>query len=67
MRSELTVALEDRIRGEFLEMPGLQLTPTQAARLWALDHHLSQRILDTLTSNGFLARTAEGRYLRNDD
>jgi len=67
MKSELTMALEDRIRGEFLEMPGLRLTPTQAARLWALDHQLSQRILDALTSNGFLARTAEGRYLRNDD
>jgi hypothetical protein len=61
------MALEDRIRGEFMEMPGLRLTSAQAARLWALDRQLSQHLLDTLTSNGFLARTREGRYLRNDD
>ena len=26
-----------RIKAEFLEMPGLQLTPLQAQRLWGLD------------------------------
>ena len=26
--------LVDRVRGEFMEMPGLQLTMAQAARLW---------------------------------
>ena len=60
MRSELTMAARRRIRGEFLEMPGLRLTPAQAARLWALDRQPSERILDGLTSNGFLARNAEG-------
>jgi DNA-binding PadR family transcriptional regulator len=57
-------ALEDRIRGEFLEMPGLQLTPQQASRLWAVDHATSERVLDRLTSNGFLSKTREGAYLR---
>ena len=60
-------ALADRIRGEFLEMPGLRLTPAQASRLWALDHQLSQRILEGLTSDGFLARTREGAYLRSSN
>lgn len=60
-----TVAsLEDRIRGEFLEMPGLRLTPQQASRLWALDPTTSARVLDGLASIGFLARTREGAYLR---
>jgi hypothetical protein len=57
-------ALADRIRGEFLEMPGLRLTPDQAARFWALDRRLSEHILDSLASVGFLARTPKGAYMR---
>jgi hypothetical protein len=57
--------LEERIRGEFLEMPGLRLTPQQAARLWALDRATSELVLDQLASAGFLARTREGAYLRH--
>jgi hypothetical protein len=53
-----------RIRSEFLEMPGLRLTSAQAARLWALDRHVSERLLDSLTMTGFLLRTREGAYLR---
>ena len=53
-----------RIRNEFLEMPGLRLTPAQASRLWALDRHLSLNLLDRLTTIGFLLRTKSGAYLR---
>jgi hypothetical protein len=53
-----------RIRSEFLEMPGLRLTPAQAARLWALDRHTSERLLDGLTLMGFLFKTGEGAYVR---
>jgi hypothetical protein len=53
-----------RIRSEYLEMPGLRLTPAQAARLWALDRQTSQRILDGLTVAGFLFKNKEGAYLR---
>jgi hypothetical protein len=59
-----TARLEDRVRAEFLEMPGLLLTPAQASRLWALDRGTSERILDGLASSGFLARTREGAHLR---
>lgn len=52
-----------RVRSEFLEMPGLQLTPDQAARLWSLDRSTSGRILDGLTSAGFLSRNRNGAYL----
>ena len=53
-----------RVRSEFLEMPGLRLTPAQAARLWALDRSMSEQILNGLASSGFLARTPGGAYLR---
>jgi len=53
-----------RIRGEFLEMPGLRLTPIQAARLWAIDRHMSQRILEGLEMTGFLMKNRDGAFLR---
>ena len=59
------VTLENRVRGEFLEMPGLRLTPQQAARLWAMDRLTSESVLERLASTGFLARTREGAYLRS--
>jgi len=60
----VSATLEERIRGEFLEMPGLRLTAQQASRSWAVDRATSERVLDRLTSTGFLARTREGAYLR---
>jgi uncharacterized membrane protein len=56
-------SLLNRIRGEFLEMPGLRLTPAQAARLWSLDGLSSQALLNDLTTSGFLIKTKEGAYV----
>ena len=56
--------LVHRVRSEFLEMPGLRLTPAQAARLWAVDRQTSERVLDGLTLAGFLLKNREGAYLR---
>jgi DNA-binding IclR family transcriptional regulator len=56
-------AIENRVRSEFLEMPGLCLTAAQASRLWALDRSTSERILKGLVSAGFLACTRRGAYL----
>ena len=53
-----------RIRSEFLEMPGLRLTPARAARLWAIDRQTSERLLDGLTMTGFLLKNREGAYAR---
>jgi predicted transcriptional regulator of viral defense system len=55
--------LEDRVRGEFLEMPGLILTARQASRLWGIDPLTSEWMLDRLVSVGFLTRTRGGAYL----
>jgi DNA-binding MarR family transcriptional regulator len=60
---EAITPLLHRVRSEFLEMPGLRLTPAQAARLWGLDRHTSERILDRLAMAGFLSKNKEGAYL----
>jgi hypothetical protein len=54
------------VRGEYLEIPGLQLTQRQAQRLWGLDEQACESILQTLIDEGFLRRTPEGRYVRTD-
>jgi hypothetical protein len=53
-----------RIRGEFSEMPGLCLTPRQAARLWNVDPSTCAVALDTLVRAGFLSRDPEGSVAR---
>ena len=60
-------AILDRVCGEYLEMPGLRLTPRQAQRLWGLDEQTCTRILDELLQNGFLRVTYDGRYARTLD
>ena len=52
-----------RIRGEYLEMPGLKLTVPQAARLWHLDQPSIEQLLNVLVADGVLRRTAAGAYL----
>jgi mannosyl-3-phosphoglycerate phosphatase family protein len=65
--SDMSIAtLLERVRGEYLEMPGLRLTLAQAARLWSLDGTMCRRVLETLTHERFLAATAAGTYVRAD-
>ena len=61
---EVPAALLMRVRSEFLEMPGLRLTPRQAARLWGLEVALSDRVLAHLAEAGFLLCTRDGAYMR---
>ena len=58
--------LVDRVRNEFIEMPGLQLTLPQAARLWGLDQNASQRVIDALVEGSFLRWTQRGTVIRVD-
>ncbi len=55
-----------RVQGEYLEMPGLSLTPEQARRLWGLDEIACTAILDALVDVRFLRRTAKGCYVRHE-
>jgi DNA-binding IclR family transcriptional regulator len=56
--------LFERVRGEFNEMPGLQLTVSQAARLWGLDPAACQRIIEALVEASFLRWTPAGTIVR---
>jgi len=56
-----------RMRAEYLEMPGLQLTRAQAQRLWGLDADTCLQLLELLTSESFLDRRANGTYARHND
>jgi hypothetical protein len=56
-----------RIRGEYLEMPGLRLTRPQARRLWGLDEHTSDRLLTMLVERKFLTCGPDGAYVRLTD
>jgi hypothetical protein len=55
-----------RIRGEFVEMPGLRLTLAQAQRLWGLDRTLCESLLHALVQASFLRETREGAFMRRD-
>jgi hypothetical protein len=53
-----------RVRGEFLEMPGLRLTQPQARRLWGMDDALCDALLGALVDAKFLFRTRDGAFMR---
>lgn len=59
-------ALHCRVRAEFDEMRGLRLSLPQASRLFDLRGDVCARILDVLAAEGFLKRSADGRYGRRD-
>ena len=50
----------NRVRSEFLEMPGLKLTVWQAQRLWGVDQPTCEAVIERLTEARFLARTRDG-------
>jgi hypothetical protein len=51
---------------EYLEMPGLRLTPEQAQRFWRLDEATCAELLNSLVDISFLRRMRDGRYARAD-
>jgi hypothetical protein len=57
-------SLVERVRGEFIEMPGLQLTVAQAARLWGLDLAACRNVVDVLVESAFLRWTESGKIVR---
>ena len=56
--------LLERVRAEFLEMPGLRLTVAQAGRLCGIRPESVQAILDALVDSKFLCRKSDGVYAR---
>ena len=52
----------NRVRGEFLEMPGLRLRLDQAQRLWGLDGPTCEELLSSLVDTKFLSRRGNDVY-----
>jgi len=57
----------DRLRAEFLEMPGLSLKHDQVQRLCGIEQRICQTVLDALVREGFLCAKPGGRYARCTD
>ena len=55
-----------RIQGEYIEMPGLRLTPAQAQRLWGLDRQVCDQLLQALVQANFLSQTRDGSFVKTD-
>jgi hypothetical protein len=63
---ESTTAIEDWLRliqAEYLEIPGLCLTPLQVQRLWNLDGVTAESLIAALVDARFLRRTDRGAYV----
>jgi hypothetical protein len=54
----------DRIRAEFLEMPGMRLTAEQVQRLCGVNASVCQLVMDTLVAMRFLCVHPDGTYVR---
>jgi hypothetical protein len=63
-RLDLDRIVVARAKAEFDEMPGLRLTPDQAARLWNLNLAQAEFLLTLLVANGVLVRNRSGAYRR---
>lgn len=59
--------LLNRLRGLYLEMPGLVLTMVQAERLCGVDASLCKALLDALVDAHFLRTNADGKYRRTTE
>ena len=57
----------ERIRGEFLEMPGLRLTLEQVQRFCGVERTLCQAVLGALVDAKFLCVKSNGAYARVSD
>jgi hypothetical protein len=66
-RSATSDAMINRVRGEFLEMPGLSLKRDQVQRLCGIERTMCQLVLDTLVDARFLYAKSDGQYARLTD
>ena len=64
MLQGIPIEVLSRIQMEFVEMPGLKLTASQARRLCNLPDDVCEAALDALTCSGFLRQLRDGSFLR---
>jgi 2-iminoacetate synthase ThiH len=63
----MQVHMLNRIRSEYLEMPGLALKSEQLQRLCGIDHDACEEVLSKLVEAGFLSVRGDGSYARSRD
>jgi predicted transcriptional regulator of viral defense system len=56
--------LIQRLRAEYIEMPGMRLTIEQVRRLCGIDAHACKVVLESLVKAGFLYLLSDGSYAR---
>jgi hypothetical protein len=59
--------LVERLRAEFLEMPGLRLTMDQVHRLCGVERVMCSEVLEALVQEHFLCVKPDGSYARVSD
>jgi hypothetical protein len=57
----------ERIRAEYVEMPGMRLTAAQVQRLWGIDSAQCSSALAVLVRERFLCTNDDGTYSRMSD
>jgi hypothetical protein len=57
----------ERVRSEYLEMPGMRLTPQQLQRLCGIGPSLCYAVLESMVESQFLAVRPDGTYVRASD
>jgi len=57
----------NRLRAEFLEMPGLRLKSEQVQRLCGVERTICQAMLDLLVDEKLLCLKSDGHYARLTD
>ena len=64
MRTLVDQQVLERIRAEYLEMPGLRLKADQVQRLCGVERELCKNVLDALVEREFLCLKLDGTYAR---
>jgi hypothetical protein len=67
MRTPVFEQLVQRVKSEFVEMPGLRLTAEQCSRLWGVEREKCDSLLHALVQGNFLVVRADGKYGRAVD
>ncbi len=67
MNTFLDQRVLERLRAEYLEMPGMKLTFEQVQRLCGIEQTTCKLVLDALVKDSFLRLKSDGTYVRLTD
>lgn len=64
MNTFLDQRVLERLRAEYLEMPGMKLRIEQVQRLCGIEQTMCKLVLDALVKTSFLCLKSDGTYVR---